>query len=142
MKTSILRYTALFTAASILFVFSILAVSGQLDDLLPVILSKELPSVKEQSKNYTLILDAGHGGEDGGAVSLDGTLEKDLNLEAALRAASLLRLCGVEVLVVVLCKEEHIAPGGDGHRDKLPARKQRADARHGGGVGHDQPVEA
>ncbi len=31
-------------------------------------------------KDYIFILDAGHGGEDGGAVAFDGTLEKDLNL--------------------------------------------------------------
>ena len=31
-------------------------------------------------RDYIFILDAGHGGEDGGAVAFDGTLEKDLNL--------------------------------------------------------------
>lgn len=30
-----------------------------------------------------IIIDAGHGGEDGGAVADDGTLEKDLNLSIA-----------------------------------------------------------
>ena len=29
----------------------------------------------------TVILDAGHGGEDGGAVAKDGTIEKDVNLQ-------------------------------------------------------------
>lgn len=31
----------------------------------------------------TVIIDAGHGGFDGGAVAIDGTLEKDLNLQIA-----------------------------------------------------------
>lgn len=31
----------------------------------------------------TIIIDAGHGGEDGGAVSVTGTLEKDINLNIA-----------------------------------------------------------
>ena len=31
-----------------------------------------------------IIIDAGHGGADGGAVASDGTIEKDLNLEVAL----------------------------------------------------------
>ena len=36
-----------------------------------------------QASDYSdklIILDAGHGGEDGGAVAFDGTVEKDLNL--------------------------------------------------------------
>ena len=32
-----------------------------------------------------LIIDAGHGGEDGGAVSADGLKESDVNLAIALR---------------------------------------------------------
>ena len=31
----------------------------------------------------TVVIDAGHGGEDGGAVALDGTNEKDINLKIA-----------------------------------------------------------
>ena len=33
----------------------------------------------------TLVIDPGHGGEDGGAVAADGTVESLLNLEVALR---------------------------------------------------------
>lgn len=44
-----------------------------------------------------ILLDAGHGGEDGGAVSPDGTLEKDLNLDIALSTRDLLRFCGYRV---------------------------------------------
>ncbi len=40
---------------------------------------------------HTLILDAGHGGEDGGAVSVTGTKESQLNLEIALKAE---QMCG------------------------------------------------
>ena len=32
------------------------------------------------SVNKTVIIDPGHGGEDGGAVGIDGTVEKDINL--------------------------------------------------------------
>mgnify|MGYP003309765870 CR=1 FL=1 len=32
-----------------------------------------------------VIIDAGHGGEDGGAVAGDGTVEKDINLKIALQ---------------------------------------------------------
>ena len=37
----------------------------------------------QKKETLTLIIDAGHGGEDGGTVGVNGTLEKDLNLEIA-----------------------------------------------------------
>ena len=42
-----------------------------------------------------VIIDAGHGGEDGGAVSADGLKESDVNLAIALRVDQLLGLCGI-----------------------------------------------
>ena len=42
----------------------------------------------------SLILDAGHGGEDGGTVGIDGTIESDINLSIALKAAELSRFLG------------------------------------------------
>ncbi|MBU5471930.1 N-acetylmuramoyl-L-alanine amidase [Roseburia sp. MSJ-14] len=44
----------------------------------------------------TVIIDAGHGGEDGGA-EVNGILEKDINLSIADKLADTLRLCGVRV---------------------------------------------
>lgn len=44
-----------------------------------------------------LIVDAGHGGEDGGAVSDNGVLEKDINLLIANDTADLLYLFGFDV---------------------------------------------
>ena len=46
-----------------------------------------------------VILDAGHGGEDGGASSEDGILEKDLNLSVTFLIADLLRASGVTVIL-------------------------------------------
>ncbi len=45
----------------------------------------------------TIVIDAGHGGEDGGAVANDGTLEKDLNLKIARALALICELNGNEV---------------------------------------------
>lgn len=45
-----------------------------------------------------LILDAGHGGMDCGAVGIGGILEKDLNLELSGRLAALLTANGIPVL--------------------------------------------
>ena len=47
----------------------------------------------------TVILDAGHGGEDGGASSADGMLEKDLNLALVLTMRDILAANGVEVIL-------------------------------------------
>lgn len=46
-----------------------------------------------------IIVDAGHGGFDGGAVALDGTVEKQINLSVALKLQKLLEFHGAEVLM-------------------------------------------
>ncbi len=46
----------------------------------------------------TVVLDAGHGGEDGGAVGVSGVLEKDLNLEITVMLGEMLTAAGVPVV--------------------------------------------
>jgi len=48
----------------------------------------------------TVIVDAGHGGEDGGAASASGVQESHLNLQIALRMEQLLALCGMEPMLI------------------------------------------
>ena len=50
-------------------------------------------------KKSSLLIDAGHGGEDGGAVSADGTVEKDINLAISLPLADMLRVCGYDIVM-------------------------------------------
>lgn len=45
----------------------------------------------------TIVIDAGHGGEDGGAVTDSGILEKDINLSIANNTSSLFYLLGFNV---------------------------------------------
>ena len=45
----------------------------------------------------TIVIDAGHGGEDGGAVSESGMLEKDINLSIANDTSALFYLLGFDV---------------------------------------------
>lgn len=55
---------------------------------------------KISNRNYTVILDPGHGGEDGGAVGADGTLEKDINLSIAKKLQQLLLTSGFNVRMI------------------------------------------
>ena len=59
-----------------------------------------------QVLNKVIILDAGHGGEDGGASSKDGTLEKDLNLSITLKVKEMLEENEFEV---ILTREKDIS---------------------------------
>ena len=43
----------------------------------------------------TVVIDAGHGGQDGGAAAPDGTVESAVNLAVSLRLEQLLRFAGV-----------------------------------------------
>lgn len=56
----------------------------------------------------TIIIDPGHGGEDGGAVAADGTLEKDLNLSIATYLSGYFKEQGFDV---VMTRTEDVALG-------------------------------
>lgn len=57
-------------------------------------------SVSSSQKPYTVVIDAGHGGFDSGKVGIDGTLEKDINLQIANRLKRILEAADVKVLMV------------------------------------------
>lgn len=58
-----------------------------------------VPTGAGQSKSLSrVVIDAGHGGEDGGAV-VGKVLEKDINLAVACDLADLLTLCGFEAVM-------------------------------------------
>ncbi len=57
-----------------------------------------------------IVIDAGHGGEDGGASAADGTLEKDINLAIALPLGDMLHIMGFDVAQtrtedIMICSE-------------------------------------
>lgn len=59
----------------------------------------------------TVIIDAGHGGGDGGTQSSDGTLEKDINLQISLKLEKILQLMGYETVMIrsedkLICSDE------------------------------------
>lgn len=57
-------------------------------------------------QDRVLVIDAGHGGEDGGAVSLTGALESHINLAVARRLDRVLGLFGVPT---VMLREEDVS---------------------------------
>ena len=59
--------------------------------------SEKSKTVSLNTNEVVFIVDAGHGGEDAGAIADDGTLEKDLNLEIASLISGLLELNGNDV---------------------------------------------
>ncbi len=56
-----------------------------------------------------LLLDAGHGGKDPGAVAADSVREKDIALEVVLQLGGLLREMGIQVLYT-RDRDEYISP--------------------------------
>ena len=78
---------AIFVSAAV-FVILICFPSG--DGAREVISAEPMP---------VIVIDAGHGGRDGGAVGYDGTLEKELNLKIGTKLAELLRISGYNVVM-------------------------------------------
>ena len=74
-----------------LAVIVVLAVAALYGDPASVTTEAVIPPV--------LVIDAGHGGMDGGAVASDGTKESELNLDIALRLEALARFWGVETVM-------------------------------------------
>lgn len=53
-----------------------------------------------EEKRTCIIIDAGHGGVDGGATSCTGVLESQLNLEISLRLNDLMHLLGLHTVMI------------------------------------------
>ena len=67
---------------------------------------------------FSVIVDPGHGGEDGGASAADGTLEKTINLQIAKKLVSMLNACGYQT---ILLRESDSLIGDN----SLPTMRQR-----------------
>lgn len=82
--------------ASILFLIFLLLISpfSAVDNETLIVSSASV----NQGRNK-IIIDAGHGGFDGGAVADDGTLEKNINLVIASNLKQLCKLGGFEVIM-------------------------------------------
>lgn len=63
-----------------------------------IINCRTMPSFSDIGR-YTVVLDAGHGSPDGGAVGANGTEEKDINLAITLKLCEILESRGVCVIM-------------------------------------------
>ena len=87
-----LRFAIIAALACAIIIFLGFFVAGRMDDN-----ANSKDALATDDTKVTFVLDAGHGGEDAGAVASDGTLEKDLNLKITKMLASLLELNGCNV---------------------------------------------
>ncbi len=67
---------------------------------LKVWFSRENSQVSAMVDGFVVIIDAGHGGEDGGAVGINGAVESHINLQIALMLEELLVFYGTDVLLL------------------------------------------
>ncbi len=75
------------------------------------IVDTQVANVTDVAEPPVFVIDAGHGGEDGGAVSAEGLVEKDVNLSIALKLEKLLKLSGFNV---VMTREEDVSIHDEG----------------------------
>jgi len=76
----------------------------------------------QRKERPVIVIDVGHGGSDPGKVGVDGSLEKDINLQIALRLKTYLEQSDVSV---VMTREEDIDLHSEGAGSKKMADMKR-----------------
>jgi N-acetylmuramoyl-L-alanine amidase len=71
-----------------------------------------------EREGITLIIDAGHGGADGGAVSLSGIKESEINLEIALKLEQVMAFLGVPTVMTRTTEALDYSASAHSIRDK------------------------
>lgn len=85
------------------------------------------------SQRHTIVIDAGHGGDDGGAVSCSGKRESVFNLQIALRLDDLFHLLGYHT-TMVRSTDCSVFTAGD-----TIAQKKISDLKHRVQIAHQNP---
>ena len=81
------------------------------------IVSRRGTAAQIQTDTVRVLIDPGHGGEDGGAVAADGTQEKTINLSISLSLADLLKVMGYSV-TMTRCTDTMINTTGTTLRER------------------------
>ncbi len=77
------------------------------------------------SRAHCVVIDAGHGGIDGGATSCTGALESQINLEIALRLEDLMHLLGYKTVMIRTTDTSIHTSGNSIAAQKLSDLKER-----------------
>lgn len=77
---------------------------------------------------YTLVIDAGHGGVDGGAVSADGKKESDINLNIALKMSALSDFLGIDCVLTRYTDSDNSDSGSYSEHNSLVSRAELANS--------------
>lgn len=85
-----------------------------------------VPASTVPVSDKVIVLDAGHGASDGGAVGDSGVLEKDINLEIAQRLQKLLEQTGATVIIT----RADDAPIAEDKRSDMRTRKNIKETSH------------
>lgn len=78
-----------------------------------------------ENAHRVVVIDPGHGGEDGGAVGADGTVESTVNLAVSLRLEALFAFLGQETVLTRSDDASIHTEGGTMHQRKVSDLKNR-----------------
>ena len=104
-----------------ILIFSIFVSATYLFSETTSVVAELIPMERE----HTIVIDAGHGGEDGGATSCTGVLESAFNLEIALRLNDLMGLLGYDTVMVRTTDQSVYTEGKTIAQKKVSDLKQR-----------------
>jgi len=82
------------------FFVLVMIISALMFTFLNVEFGKSVQGMAGTNSQPTFVIDAGHGGIDGGALGVDGTPEKDINLSIALCLNEILRSYGFNTVMI------------------------------------------
>ena len=114
-----MKKAAIFAVCAVL-ALTVLLVCGYSAEML----SRSAPAFSDNNP-VTVVIDAGHGGEDGGASSKSGVLESTINLEIAGITNDLLRFAGVRTAMVRTQDVSVYTEGGSIQQKKVSDLKNR-----------------
>jgi len=86
-------------------------------------LNTYIPTISTPSTNKVIVIDAGHGGFDPGAIGETGTLEKDISLEIALKTQELFEKNGTMTIMTRVDDSDL----GDTKKDDMKNRREIRD---------------